>query len=32
MLATKIICATGDLNLNYEEQLKAMDMPSISDF
>jgi len=30
--ATKIICATGDLNLNYEQRLKAADMPSINDF
>jgi len=29
-LAIKIICATGDLN--YEQQLKATDMPSMNDF
>jgi len=31
-LATKIICVTGDLNLNYEQWLKATDIPSINDF
>jgi len=32
-LVTKGICATGDFNLtNYEQRLKATDMPSINDF
>jgi len=31
-LVTKIICVTGDLNLNYEQRLKATDMPSINGF
>ena len=26
-LANEIICATGDHNLNYEQRLKATDMP-----
>ena len=31
-IAAKIICATGDVNLNYEQRLKATDIPSINDF
>jgi len=31
-MATKIVCATGDPNLNFEQRLKATDMPSINDF
>jgi len=31
-IATKIICATGDFNLNHEQRLKATEMPSINGF
>jgi len=31
-MATKIICATGNLELNYEQWLNATDMPSTNDF
>jgi len=30
--ATVVICANGDLNLNYKQRLKGTDMPSINDF